>query len=141
MKEKTSKLGENRLINFKKFTDERGTLVPIESKLDIPFKLKRVFYIYDLNVLSKRGIHAHINTDQIIIAINGSFELTIFDKNLIEEKYLMDSPEIGFFQEKMIWAEMTNFSKDCIILVLANNYFDEKDYITNKENFKQVHEM
>ena len=53
----------------------------------------------------------------------------------------MDSPEFGLFQEKMTWAEMTNFSKDCIILVLANQYFDEKDYITNKENFKQAHEM
>ena len=135
------KFKKKRLISFKKFTDERGVLVPIESKLDIPFEIKRVFYIYDLNIFSKRGVHAHINTDQIIIAINGSFEITIFDGTSNEDKFIMDSPEIGLLQEKMIWAEMKNFSKDCIILVLANKYFDEKDYISNIENFKQVHEM
>ena len=126
----------DKILKFKKFKDERGVLIPIEGELDIPFEIKRVFYIYDLNTLSKRGVHAHINTDQIIIPINGSFEITIFDKKFQKEKFLLNSPETGLFQKKMTWAEMSNFSNDCIILVLANKQFDVKDYITSFKKFK-----
>ena len=113
------------LIHFKTHKDSRGSLTVLEK--EIPFEIKRVFYIYGVDE-SKRGFHKHMKTRQVAICINGSCNI-IFSKNEIIKKFKLDKPGIGLLIEPEDFHWMENFSKETILLVLASEYFDENDYI------------
>lgn len=126
-------------INHQKISgDDNGKLVAIESDRDIPFEIKRVFYIYGTKPDLPRGKHSHHVTQQYLIAISGSCKVTLDDGN--EKKtYELNKPNIGLFQDALIWGEMHDFSEDCVLLVLANEHYDEADYIRDYDAFlKQV---
>tara|TARA_B000000532_G_C18654081_1_gene313866 strand:+ start:79 stop:519 length:441 start_codon:yes stop_codon:yes gene_type:complete len=133
-----------KLRNFKRIDlgqiidSHDGKLSVAESDIDIPFKIKRVYYIYDFDSnKSIRGYHAHKTLEQVLFCISGSFTLKLFDGiNYYEEK--MNKPNIGLFIGKYIWHTMHNFSDNCIILVLASEHFDETDYIRDFNNFKKI---
>ena len=133
-----------KLRNFKRIDlgqiidSHDGKLSVAESDIDIPFKIKRVYYIYDFaSNKSIRGYHAHKTLEQVLFCISGSFTLKLFDGiNYYEEK--MNKPNIGLFIGKYIWHTMHNFSDNCIILVLASEHFDETDYIRDFNNFKKI---
>ena len=133
-----------KLRNFKRIDlgqiidSHDGKLSVAESDIDIPFNIKRVYYIYDFDSnKSIRGYHAHKTLEQVLFCISGSFTLKLFDGiNYYEEK--MNKPNIGLFIGKYMWHTMHNFSDNCIILVLASEHFDETDYIRDFNNFKKI---
>lgn len=122
------------LSTHKILGDERGQLVAIEGSKDIPFDIKRVFYIYGTQSGIPRGNHSHYKTRQYLIAVAGSCKVTL-DDGISKSVYSLDSPNIGLLQNKMVWGVMHDFSKDCVLLVLADEYYDAKDYIVDYEQF------
>lgn len=114
--------------------DERGRLVVLESHKQVPFDIKRVFYIFGTDATLPRGKHAHYQTKQYLVAVNGSCNVTL-DNGSDSQTYELNSPEKGLFQDAMIWGTMHDFSDDCVLLVLADSYYDEADYIRTYQEF------
>lgn len=110
--------------------DNRGSLTVIEKL--IPFTIKRVYYIYDLNS-SKRGFHKHKKTIQFAVCVKGSCNV-VFAKNGIKTNHKLDKPSKGLLIEPDDYHWIENFSNDAILLVLASEYFDENDYIRKNED-------
>lgn len=123
-----------KLIEFTIRGDYQGNLVPVESGVDIPFEIKRVYYIWGTDYAAVRGHHAHRKLEQIIIPIAGNCDF-ILDDGKTREKVHLSSPNQGLYIKHNIWREFTNFSKDCVILVLASEHYDEADYIRDYETF------
>ena len=130
-------IGSYELIKFKIRGDERGSLIAIEGGYDIPFEIKRVYYIFDTKKGVERGFHAHIKLKQICIAVKGSCTFVLDDGKKREEVKL-DRPDKGLFIEGLIWREMKDFSDDCVLVVLASEHYDESDYIRDYDRFLEV---
>ena len=122
------------MINLNIKGDERGSLVSIESFREIPFNIKRVYYIFDTKLSVSRGFHAHHALKQFIVCVSGSCRILLDDGKRTEETWL-DSPTKGILILNLIWREMHDFSEDCVLLVLASDYYNEADYIRSYENF------
>ena len=114
--------------------DFRGKLIALESDIDIPFQIKRVFYIFDVPLGQARGKHAHYKTKQYIAAISGSCKITL-DKGEKKQTYFLNSANKALFQDCLVWGEMFDFTEDCILLVLASELYRESDYIKNYQKF------
>ena len=114
--------------------DERGKLIAIESGIHVPFEIKRVFFIYGTHLNVPRGQHAHYKTKQYMIAVNGSCNITL-DSGKTKETQHLNHPHVGLFQDAMVWGMMHDFSSDCVLLVLADQHYDEADYIRNYDIF------
>jgi len=117
--------------------DHRGQLVAIESQLDVPFEVKRVFYIFGTQPGVPRGQHSHHKTRQYLIAINGSCKVTL-DDGKQKITYDLNQPNIGLLQDALVWGSMHDFTPDCVLLVLASEHYDEADYIRDYGNFLKV---
>ncbi|NCQ13064.1 WxcM-like domain-containing protein [Candidatus Falkowbacteria bacterium] len=133
---KKIKVKHSGLIKLKSFDDfPDGNLVIAETKKNVPFAIKRIYYINNLfNKKAKRGHHAHKKLNQIIFCVNGSFVLNLDDgKN--KQSLLLNSEAEGVILGPSLWHTMEKFSSDCVILVLADNYYKESDYIRNYEEF------
>ena len=117
------------ILNFEEKGDERGNLIVAEGEgIDIPFAIKRVFYIYgsDANVI--RGQHANKKTEFVLINVCGTSKVKMTDGR--EEKIIvLDRPRMGLYLKSMIWKEMYDFSEDSIMLVLASEHYDANEYI------------
>jgi len=122
------------IYDFKVWGDSRGQLVALEENKEIPFDVKRVFYIYSTQEGVPRGQHSHYKTKQLLVAVNGSCKVTL-DNGITKEIFSLDSPSIGLFQDAMIWGTMHDFSEDCVLMVLASDFYDESDYIRNYDDF------
>lgn len=125
------------VIHHKVLGDHRGQLVAIEGKDDVPFDIKRVFYIYGTQKKVSRGDHSHYNTKQYLIAVNGSCKVTL-DNGKTKQTFNLDGPNKGLFQDALIWGTMHDFSDDCVLLVFANDCYKSEDYITNYSKFLEV---
>ncbi len=123
-------------IKLPDFSDERGNLVAVESAKDIPFEIKRIYFMYGSDFNEMRGGHAHYSLNQVFIPVHGHCQIELYDGN---EKLtmLLDNPKEGLFLGDLIWREVTKFSTDCVLLVLASEHFDEKDYIRNIDEYKE----
>ena len=123
-------------INLKQIDDSHdGTLSIAEAEDQIPFKIKRVYYIYDFKISkSKRGYHAHKELQQVIFALSGHFTLTL-DDGTKKEKITLNDPNKGVLIDKCVWHTMKKFSKDCIIIVFASDLYNEDDYIRDYKEF------
>ena len=117
--------------------DDRGQLIAIESGVHIPFEIKRVFYIYRTQPNMPRGQHSHHKTKQYLIAVNGSCNVTL-DNGQIKETHELNQPNIGLFQDALVWGTMHDFSTDCVLLVLADQHYNEIDYIRSYDDFIQA---
>ncbi|WP_228568416.1 sugar 3,4-ketoisomerase [Campylobacter sputorum] len=126
-----------RIIDFNTFGDERGSLIALESAYDIPFDIKRVYYIFDTKEGVERGFHAHINLKQICIAVKGSC-VFVLDNGKTREEIKLDNPNKGLFIEGLIWREMKDFSSDCVLVVIASEHYYESDYIRDYDNFLEI---
>ena len=126
---------EIKFIDFDIKGDERGKLIAIEQFKDIPFEIKRVYYIFDTKSGVRRGYHAHKNLEQVAICVSGSCKFVLDNGKERVENIILDSTNKGLFIGKMIWREMYDFSDDCVLLLLASEYYDENDYIRNYEEF------
>lgn len=126
------------LIDLPPLGDERGSLVSIEVANNIPFDVKRVYYIYGTKSGVSRGFHAHKNLQQLAVCVSGSCRMLLDDGKSREEIWL-NTPEVGLIIGNNIWREMHDFSEDCVLLVLASEHYDESDYIRDYSEFlKQV---
>lgn len=123
-----------KLIEMDVFGDSRGKLVSLESNKNIPFEIKRVYYIFDTLPEQKRGKHAHKTLEQIVVAMDGACEF-ILDNGTKKESIWLNRPDIGLYIGKNIWREMKNFSYGCKLMILASEYYDEKEYIKDYTTF------
>ena len=125
---------QNKMINFKVMGDERGSLIALEVNHNIPFDIKRVFYIYGTQEGVPRGNHSHYKAKQLLIAINGGCKVTL-DDGKEKKTYTLNKPNIGLFQDALIWGSMHDFSQDCVLMVLSDMYYNDRDYIRDYNTF------
>jgi len=123
-----------QLLDLGVIGDERGALVSLESNKNIPFDIKRVYYIYGNKGDVARGFHAHKALKQVAVCVSGSCRFVLDDG---EEKVevILDKPDKGLKIEEGIWREMYDFSDDCVLMVLASDFYSESDYIRNYSEF------
>jgi dTDP-4-dehydrorhamnose 3,5-epimerase-like enzyme len=127
-------MGLIKLLGFKILGDDRGQLVALEGGVNIPFEIKRVYYLTGTKSGVPRGFHAHKELEQIAVCVSGKCRMILDDGNNRDEVWL-DSPSQGVEIRKMVWHEMHDFSKDCVLLVLASDFYDEADYIRDYSDF------
>ncbi|MGL4938459.1 sugar 3,4-ketoisomerase [Shewanella sp.] len=125
------------LIDFPTLGDERGALVALEANRQIPFDIKRVYYIYGTAQGVARGFHAHKALKQVAICLKGSCRF-VMDDGKDKQEVIMATPDKGLLIDAMQWHEMYDFSEDCVLMVLADQLFDESDYIRNYDAFLKV---
>jgi dTDP-4-dehydrorhamnose 3,5-epimerase-like enzyme len=123
-----------KLIDFLSLGDERGDLVSLEGNKEIPFDIKRMYYLFGTESCVSRGFHAHKNLQQVAICVKGSCTFILDDGN-IREEVVLNSPLKGLYIDSMKWREMHDFSNDCVLIVLASSFYDEADYIRDYEDF------
>ncbi len=128
------KIQDCRIIELPKVVDPRGNLTPIESRKDIPFEIKRVYYLYDVPGGEARGGHAHKNLLQFIIAISGSFDV-VLDDGTNKKRFHLNRAYYGLYIPSMIWRELDNFSSASVCLVLASEPYSANDYIRDYDEF------
>ena len=119
---------------FQMHGDDRGMLIALEEFKDIPFEIKRVYYMYDTKAGVRRGFHAHRSLEQILVCIHGSCKVQL--DNGIEKKIVaLERPYEGLYISNDIWREMFDFSPEAVLIVLASDYYKEEDYIRDYEEF------
>ncbi len=119
---------------FQQHGDERGQLVALEEMKDIPFNIKRVYYMYDTGEGVRRGYHAHKSLEQILICIHGTCKILLDDGT--EKKIVpLEKPYEGLYVSNAMWREMFDFSPDAVLMVLASEYYEEEDYIRDYDEF------
>lgn len=123
-----------KLIDFQVHGDERGGLVALEKNKNIPFRVQRVYYLFNTVKGVVRGLHAHKTLRQLTVAIKGSCHFKLDDGKESRELTL-DDPSKGLYLGPGIWREMSLFSRDCVLLVLADQLYDESDYIREYDLF------
>ena len=121
-------------VDFPALGDERGSLVALEAEKTVPFKIKRVYYIFGTQIEASRGFHAHHNLQQVAICVTGKCRMVLDDGAQRQEAWL-DSPTKGLIVGNLVWREMHDFSHDCVLLVLASEHYDENDYIRDYDEF------
>ncbi len=126
-----------KLIELPKLFDRRGNLTYIEGGRHIPFEIKRVYYLYDVPGGSERGGHAHKKLSQFLIAMSGSFDVHI-DDGREKRKFHLNRSYYGLYLCPMIWREIDNFSSGSVCMVLASEFYDEKDYFRKKKAFLEA---
>jgi dTDP-4-dehydrorhamnose 3,5-epimerase-like enzyme len=125
---------EVKMYHFPPHGDDRGQLIAIEENKDLPFDIKRVYYIYDTLEGVRRGFHAHRNLQQILICVSGSCKIHL-DNGHDTAEVTLDKPYEGLYISNDMWREMYDFTPGAVLLVLASEYYDEADYIRNYEDF------
>ncbi len=119
---------------FQQHGDERGQLVSLEEYKDIPFQIKRVYYMYNTGQGITRGYHAHKSLKQILICIHGSCKI-LLDNGSEKKRVFLEKPYEGLYVPNNMWREMYDFSNDAVLMCLASDLYKEEDYIRNYEEF------
>lgn len=119
---------------FSEIGDFRGTLVAIEEYKNIPFDIKRVYYMYNTANGVRRGYHSHKSLEQILICINGSCKV-LLDNGSEKKEVILDKRYEGLYIGPNTWREMYDFTEDAVLIVLASDYYNETDYIRDYDNF------
>jgi dTDP-4-dehydrorhamnose 3,5-epimerase-like enzyme len=126
-----------KTVSFKPLGDDRGSLIAIESNKNVPFEIKRVYYIFGTKPDVSRGFHAHKNLKQIAVCVTGSCRF-VLDNGKEREEIVLDSSMTGLIIEDLIWREMHDFTPDCVLMVIANQYYDASDYIRDYKEFLEI---
>ncbi|EGR2796181.1 WxcM-like domain-containing protein [Vibrio navarrensis] len=121
-------------IQFPVIGDERGNLVALERNKEIPFDIRRVYYMFGMQSDLPRGFHAHKELIQVAVCLKGSCDILMDDGN-DKQVVTLNSPDKGLVIDTMQWHEMENFSDDCVLLVLASDVYNESDYIRDYSEF------
>ena len=126
-------------ITFMSHGDERGQLIALEALSNqVPFDIKRMYYIYDTMPDTVRGKHAHKDLKQVLICVSGACTIECEMPNGEKIEYRLDWPNKGLLIEGLVWRRMKEFSKDAVLIVLASEHYDEKDYIRDYEVFANI---
>ena len=125
------------ILNFADLGDERGKLVVVEGGQDIPFDIKRVFYIYESDSTVVRGQHANRESEFVLINVAGKSKVRITDGT---EEFIVElnKPMMGVYIPKMIWKDMYDFSSDSVLLVLASTHYDGREYIRDYDQYLEI---
>ena len=121
-------------IKFNQLGDDRGHLVVVEGLKDVPFDIKRVFYIYGSDQDVVRGQHANRKTEFVLINVSGASKVTT-DDGYEKTTFNLDEPDMGVYIPEMVWKNMYDFSKDSVLLVLASEHYDGNEYMRDYEEF------
>lgn len=127
-------LEDCRIIDLPKIQDHRGNLTFIESGRHIPFDIKRTYYLYDVPGGASRAAHGHRKLQQLMIAMSGSFDVTL-DDGREKRRFHLNRSYNGLYIPPMMWRDLDNFSSNSICMVLASDFYDEADYFRNYEDF------
>lgn len=125
------------IIDLSKITSEKGNLTFVEGNKHVPFEIRRVYYLYDVPGGETRGGHAHRHLQQFFIAASGSFDVTV-DDGRERKRFHLNRSYYGLYVPAMMWRDLDNFSSGSVCLVLASEYYDEKDYIRGYEDFARA---
>lgn len=125
---------EIKKISFQIHGDDRGQLVALEVLKEVPFEIKRVYYMYDTGEGVRRGFHAHKCLEQILICTHGSCKI-LLDNGTEKETVVLDKAYEGLYVSNDMWREMYDFSPDAVLMVLASEIYDEADYIRDYDEF------
>ena len=131
------------LLKFRKITpktNDTGCLTPIEFPGEIPFEIKRVYYIYGVDEKQERGHHAHKKLHQVLIAVHGSVDVKV-ENSYGEKTYTLNDPSVGLYIGPGNWREMSNFKDDAVLLALASSEYDEDDYIRDYREFREFYNL
>lgn len=126
-----------KLINLSKIIDPRGNLTVVEQNIDIPFEIKRAYWTYDVPSGECRGGHAHKEQLELVVALSGSFDVTL-DNGKDKETYHLNHPYQGLLIPTMVWRTLEDFSSGAVCFVLASDLFDEDDYIREYDNYIKI---
>jgi hypothetical protein len=129
--------GKIGIINLPKILDDRGNLSFIEEEGHIPFKIRRVYWIYDVPGGEFRGSHAFRETEELIVALSGSFDVVLHD-GIKECRFSLNRSYHGVYVPRMIWRKLDNFSTNSLALILASTSYNEKDYIRDFNEFSSI---
>ncbi len=123
-----------RLIELPKIADPRGNLTFVESNRQVPFEIRRVYYLYDVPGGETRGGHAHKQLEQLLVAASGSFDV-VLDDGTERKRFSLNRSHMGLYVPRMVWRELENFSTGSLCLVMASEYYDEEDYYRDYGEF------
>jgi dTDP-4-dehydrorhamnose 3,5-epimerase-like enzyme len=121
-------------VQLQQHGDERGMLIALEKDRNVPFEIRRVYYLFATKNQVHRGQHAHRHLNQLAVTVRGSVKFLLDDGSGPVE-VLLDDPSQGLLLGSMVWREMYDFSEDCVLMVLADQLYDPTDYITNYDDF------
>ena len=124
-----------KMLSFKQNGDERGLLVVIEGNKDIPFDIKRIFYIYGSDPTVVRGQHANRETEFVLVNVAGKSKVKVYDGKGNEAIFMLNRPHTGIYLPTMVWKDMYDFSEDSVLLVLASEAYNPNEYIRNYDEF------
>lgn len=127
-----------KMLEFSQKGDERGHLVIVEGMKDIPFEIKRIFYIYGSDASVVRGKHANRNTEFVLINVAGTSKVKVMDGKGNEVIFVLNRPHTGIYLPPMVWKEMYDFSADSVLLCLASEHYDPEEYIRSYEEFQKL---
>lgn len=130
---KQTNANECRIIDIRRYSDTRGYLSVIEGGFDIPFEIKRIYYLYMVPEVA-RGAHAHKELQQLLIATSGSVEV-IIDDGTDKKSFMLDRPWKGLYIPSGLWRDLENFSGGAVLLCLASEKYDTEDYIRDYQEF------
>ena len=133
-------LNDCRIVDLRKIHDPRGNLTPIEEGIDVPFNIKRVYYLYDVPGGESRGAHAHKQLYQLIVAASGSFTVTLDDGHE-KRSYSLNRSYYGLFVVPGIWRDLDDFSSGAVLLCLASEHYDAEDYIRDYDEFLRFKDL
>ncbi len=131
---KNSTVYDCSLVQFPKNHKLNGNITAVNNSIEVPFDIKRVYYLYDIPGGEERGAHAHKNLKQLIISLSGSFDVTVDDGNL-KRTFNLNKPYVGLLLPSGLWRNLHNFSSGAICLVLASLEYSESDYIREYDIF------
>jgi len=125
---------ECKLIELPKISDPRGNLTFVEGGKHIPFEIKRIYYLYDVPGGAHRAGHAHKTLHQVLVALSGSFDITV-DNGVAKTKFHLNRSYQGLYIPAMIWRDIDNFSSGAVCLALASTFYDESEYYREYDTF------
>jgi dTDP-4-dehydrorhamnose 3,5-epimerase-like enzyme len=127
-----------QLITFRKIPDPRGNLTPVEQTEDVPFPIRRVYWIYDVPGGAARGGHAYRTLEELFISLSGSFDLTVDDGRGSTVRQTLNRSYYGVYVPAMTWRRLENFSTNAVCLILASQPYDEDDYVHDYQAFREM---
>jgi hypothetical protein len=130
----TTSVRDCKIINLPVICTESGNITSLNNAIDLPFDIKRVYYLYDIPNGADRGAHSHKELQQLVVAVSGSFAITLFD-GLEKETVVLNQPDQGLLLVPGIWRELNGFSGGGICLVLASHEYQETDYIRDYKDY------
>jgi oxalate decarboxylase/phosphoglucose isomerase-like protein (cupin superfamily) len=127
-----------QLVNFRKIPDRRGNLTPVEAGRDIPFPIRRVYWIYDVPGGAGRGGHAYRTLEEVFVSLSGSFDLTVDDGRGATVRQTLNRGYYGVYVPQMMWRRLSNFSTNAVCLIFASEHYDEADYVRDYDEFRAL---